>query len=71
MEDFLVWIAAHSKKLIFAWGGWSVGKYLGAIGLHTWGDFAGMASGFLTCLLIGDFLWKKWRGEKPKRGARK
>jgi hypothetical protein len=50
-----------------AWGGVGVSKVLNAIGIGSWGDFAAMCAALYSLLLIGEWLWKKWkaRGE-PK-----
>lgn len=53
------------SKLGLAWGGFGLTKWLDAIGIHTWSDFAGMVAGVYTTLLIGEWIWKK---VKQRRG---
>jgi hypothetical protein len=42
-----------------AWGGVGVSKFLEAIGIGSWGDF-------YSLLLIGEWVWKKWRARMRK-----
>ena len=54
----------HSKAAL-AWGGYGLTKWLEMLGIHSWGDFAGMAAGIYSLLLIGEWIWKK---TKQRRG---
>lgn len=49
-----------------AWSGVGVAKFLETIGITSWGEAAAMAAFIYSCLLIIDWVWKKWR----KRGHR-
>jgi hypothetical protein len=60
--------SAATKGLSIAWGGYGVSKALGAIGVHSWSEAAGMMATVWTLLLIVDFCWKKWR-RRTKRGT--
>jgi hypothetical protein len=53
-----------------AWGGYGFAKYLEALGVHSWSDFAGMAAGLYSLLLIADWVWKKYRAWRADRDAR-
>jgi hypothetical protein len=58
---------AVAVKAITVWGGVGVSKWLSAIGINNWGDFAAAVASVWTVLLIADWLWKKW---KKRRGRR-
>jgi hypothetical protein len=62
--------ASAVKKLALAWGGYTLAGVLGKLGLHSWQDFAGMTASILTCLMIADWCWKKWKARQPKRRSR-
>jgi hypothetical protein len=49
-----------------AWGGVGISKFLEAIGIGSWGDFAAMLAAFYSLLLIGEWVWKKWRARMRK-----
>lgn len=51
-------------KAATAWGGVGVSKYLDAIGITSWGDFAAMLAAVYSLILIGEWAWKKWKSRK-------
>jgi hypothetical protein len=58
--------ASAAKQLTLAWGGWGVCKLLAGIGIHSWSDFAGMAAGALSLLMIAYNGWKWYREWRAK-----
>ena len=50
-------------KASVAWSGVGLSKYLDAIGVSSWGDFAAMLAAIYSLFLIIDFLWKKWQSK--------
>lgn len=55
---------AHQNPLVKAsvvWSGVGLSKYLDAIGISTWGDFAAMLAAIYSLFLIADWLHKKWQ----------
>jgi hypothetical protein len=53
-------------KAAAAWSGVGVSKFLESIGISSWGDFAAMCAAFYSLLLIGEYLWKKWKSRSRK-----
>lgn len=41
------------------WGAVGLAKYLGAIGIHDWGDVAAVFAAIYSFLLIADWIYKK------------
>lgn len=58
---------AVAVKAATVWGGVGLSKWLSAIGINNWGDFAAAVASVWTLLLIADWLWKKWRGRQRRR----
>jgi hypothetical protein len=44
-----------------AWGGVGFSKFLELIGVGSWVEFSAMCAAFYSLLLIGEWIWKKWR----------
>lgn len=57
---------ASATKAGVAWGGFALGKILESLGIHSWADYSYMVAGFLSTLMVLDFLWKKWKGRLEK-----
>lgn len=51
-------------KASVAWGGVAFSKWLEAIGITSWGDFAAMLAAIYSLFLIIDWLWKKWSNRR-------
>lgn len=43
------------------WSGVGLSKYLSSIGIHDWGDAAAVAAFIYSIMLIGDWLYKKFK----------
>lgn len=43
------------------WSGVGLSKYLSSIGVHDWGDAAAVMAFLYSCLLIGEWIYKKVR----------
>lgn len=48
-------------KAVIAWVGVGISKWLAAIGISTWGDFAAMLAAIYSLFLICDWIYKKLR----------
>lgn len=48
------------------WALFGFGQFLNSIGINSWADASYAAGFFLSCLLIGDFFWKKFKKRKDK-----
>lgn len=62
-HEVLVNASAPAKAGV-AWGGTGIGYLLQKAGLNGWGDFAAMCASIYSLLLIGDWLYKKWKGRR-------
>jgi hypothetical protein len=48
-------------KSATAWGGVVFAKYLEAIGITSWGDFAAACAAVYSLILIGEWVYKKFK----------
>lgn len=53
--------SAPKAALSVSWGTYGISRLLEALGIHTWGDYAGMMAGVVSTLLVIDWFWKKWK----------
>lgn len=54
----------NAVKAAAAWGGYSVSQVLSFFGFHSWGDFAAFCAAVYSLILIGEWLWKKWKARE-------
>lgn len=54
-------------KATSAWGGVGVAKFLEQIGVTSWGDAAALAAFLYSCILIGEWAWKKLRARRDRK----
>lgn len=47
-----------------AWGGTGVSYYLEQIGFRDWGDVAAFLAAIYSVMLIGEWIYKKWKARK-------
>lgn len=58
-------VKVDASKAGAAWGMFAVSELLDAAGIQTWGDAAALAAFLYSCLLIGEWVWKRFF-KKPK-----
>jgi hypothetical protein len=62
--------AVFATKASVAWGGAGLSGVLQWMGFSSWGEFAGFAASIYSLILIGEWVYKKWkasRGTAPTR----
>lgn len=55
---------AMAAKGGLAWAGTGVSFWLESLGFRDWGDVAAFLAAVYSLILIGEWLWKKWKGRK-------
>lgn len=55
-------------KAATAWGGAGISYYLEKVGFNDWGDVAAFLAACYSLILIGEWVWKKFKGRRARKG---